>query len=149
MGDMSFQAGIFEDGTLREMGRQEVANSRGSTRIASRNIRIGTETNWLAATGGYDGNAFSLKADGTLWQWTFKTVPDVNPRGFSVKRFSEHSDWVAIGAMADGFVALAADGSLWLRHFEPGGYYSPGGIHPLLARSRRPQYLGNVFGKSD
>jgi hypothetical protein len=149
MGDMSFQAGICEDGTFRELAHWQKISHSSKWRLAGRNIQIGTETNWLAATGGYDCNAFSLKADGTLWRWNFETVPDINSRGFSVKRFSEHSDWVAIGAMADGFVALAADGSLWFWHFEPGGYYRLGGIPPLLAKSRKPQYLGNVFGKAD
>jgi hypothetical protein len=147
--NMAFKLGICEDGTFRELANRQKIPHTNKWGFASRNIRIGTETNWLAATGGYDYKAVSLKADGTLWQWTFEIVPDINPRGFSLKRFSEHSDWVAIGDMADGFVALAADGSLWLRHLEPGRYYSPGGIPPLLAKSRKPQYLGNIFGKAD
>ena len=142
---MSFRAGLGKDGSFREIANWQKNAHNKKWGLANRNIQIGTETNWLAAIGGFDNKAISLKADGTLWQWNFESAPDINPHGFSVARFSEHSDWVAIDSMMDGFVSLAADGSLWLRRFERGRYYRSEGIPQLLANSRKPQLLGNVF----
>jgi ABC-type transport system involved in multi-copper enzyme maturation permease subunit len=149
---MGFIAGICEDGTFRELADwQKQKTPRGSKwEPASRNIQIGTETNWLAAVGGYDNGTVSLKADGTLWRWNFEKVPDINPHEFSANRFSEHSDWVAIAPMMSGFVSLAADGGLWLWRFEPASYdFGSDDIPSLLANSRKPQFLGNIFGKPD
>jgi ABC-type Na+ efflux pump permease subunit len=150
---MGFIAGICEDGTFRELADQQKQKTpRGSKwESASRNIQIGTETNWLAAVGGnYDSETVSLKADGTLWRWEFEGSPDTNPQEFLANRFSEHSDWVAIAPMMSGFVSLAADGGLWLWRFEPASYDFGSDVIPsLLANSRKPQYLGNVFGKAD
>ena len=147
--DMSFRAGIGEDGTFREIANWQQNAHTKKWGMASRNIQIGTETNWLAAIGGFDSKAVTLKADGTLWQWNFESAPDIQPQGFSLQRFSEHSDWVAIDTMLDGFVSLAADGSLWLRRFEPGRYYRSDNLTQLLANSRKPQFLGNIFDKAN
>jgi hypothetical protein len=145
---MPFLAGIGEDGTFRELANWRKDSQTKKWRVASRIIPIGTDTNWLMAICGFEIKAVTLKADGTLWQWNFETAPDSNPHGFSVNRFNEHSDWVAIESMMHGFVALAADGSLWLWRFEPISYFRPGDIPPLLANSRRPQFLGNIFSVS-
>jgi hypothetical protein len=148
-----FLVGICKDGTFRELANNQRVSHGSGWGLVSRNIQIGTETNWLAAVGGNYGNkVVLLKADGTLWQWNFEKAPDINPQGFSLNRFSEHSDWVAIAPMTGGFVSLAADGSLWLWRFEQPSYsYSFGSnfIPSLLANSRKPQYLGNIFGKAD
>jgi ABC-type transport system involved in multi-copper enzyme maturation permease subunit len=144
-----FLVGICEDGTFRELAADQQI-SQGSSwrwRQVGRNNQIGTETNWLAVVGGYyDNKVVSLKADGTLWRWKFEKALDINPQGFSLNRFSEHSDWVAIAPMMDGFVSLAADGGLWLWRFDAEQDYRSQGFLPLLANSRKPQFLGNVFG---
>jgi hypothetical protein len=144
-----FLAGICEDGTFRELAAYQQI-SQGSSwrwRYVGRNFQIGTETNWLAVVGGYDNGTVSLKADGTLWRWKFEKAPDINPQGFSLHRFSEHSDWVAIARMMDGFVSLSADGGLWLWRFEPASYdFGSDDIPSLLGNSRKPQYFGNIFG---
>ena len=147
---MGFLAGICEDGTFRELANWQQTSRGSKWGWASRNIQIGNETNWLAADRGNDDSVVLLKADGTLWQWRFEMAPDINPHGFSVNRFSEHSDWVAIAQMMGGVVALAADGGLWLWRFDA-VYYSlrSGDFLPLLANSRKPQFLGNIFGKGD
>ena len=145
----SYIAGVSEDGTFRELADWSEVSHRSEMRLSSRNIQIGTITNWLAAIG-FGNKPVLLKADGTLWQCKFETAPDTNSQGFSVNRFSEHSDWVAIAPMMDGFVSLAADGSLWLWRFDE-KYYSHrfGDFPPLLANSRKPQFLGNIFGKGN
>jgi hypothetical protein len=56
-----------------------------------------------------------------------------------------HNDWVAIVGTGNGVVSLAADGSLWFwpdrRMYE--------WSQLLLKLPKQPQFLGNVFGKSD
>jgi len=47
-----------------------------------------------------------------------------------------------------GIVSLAADGKLWLWRFDP-QYFSSGPAYPLLAVSRRPELIGNLFGPSN
>jgi hypothetical protein len=50
--------------------------------------------------------------------------------------------------MMGGVVSLAADGSLWRWRFEP-QYSYRGQAAAWLAVSRRPEFLGNVFGRAD
>jgi hypothetical protein len=56
-----------------------------------------------------------------------------------------HNDWVAIVGTGNGVVSLAADGSLWFWPDREAYEYSP----MLLKLPKQPQFLGNVFGKSD
>ena len=144
----SFMACICEDGTFRELDDGRIFRGGSKANPDRINIQIGTETNWLAGSG-YDFGAVSLKSDGTLWRWKFENAPDINPHGFSLNRFSKHSDWVAIAQMMDIVVALSADGGLWLWRFDTEGYHRSQDFPPLLANSRKPQFLGNIFGKSD
>jgi hypothetical protein len=59
-------------------------------------------------------------------------------------RLGIHNDWVAITGAWEDVIALAADGSLWLwpdrQEYER---------FNLLKLPKQPQFLGNVFGKSD
>ncbi len=73
---MGFMAGICEDGTFRELADWQKTSRGSKWGLASRNIQIGTETNWLAAVGGSDNMAVSLKADGTMWRWKFERPPN-------------------------------------------------------------------------
>jgi hypothetical protein len=140
-----FRAGLTEDGRFLEIAK-ELPNLNYPKQWASfdHDLQIGTETKWVKAIC-LQGRVFSLKDDGTLWEWNFKTAPHVNPHGFLVEQFSEYSDWVDISGGLGGFTALAADGSLWLWQLEPKWYDRSGPMHPLLLQSRKPQYLGNIF----
>lgn len=141
-----FRAGVYEDGSFREMARHARVGSYGEGWIATNDSnRIGEEKDWLKAiTTSYWNTVFTLKADGTIWQWDFKNAPDVDAHGYSAKQFGEHSDWVDIEGGYDVCTVLAADGSLWQWRFEP-DIYDSALRHPLLRESRRPQYLGNIF----
>ena len=59
-------------------------------------------------------------------------------------RLGIHKDWVAINSDWKDVIAFAADGSLWLwpdrQEYE---WFN------LLKPPKQPQFLGNVFGKSD
>jgi len=162
----SFLAGVSEDGMFRELG---VLRERGveishfsDPEWVSRDAQIGVGTDWLKALSlpGYWNKIFSLKADGTLWQWRYKnihgdrTLYEIDTRRFLATRLSEHPDWVDISAgdelynhLGGGFVSLAADGGLWLWRFEPDLYAlgHAGALHSMLEQSRRPQFLGNIF----
>ena len=111
--------------------------------LAACDIQIGKESNWLKITSDHNRSVL-LKADGTLWQCVFQSE---HPDASHIKRFSNYSDWVDIRSTdLNSFIALAADGSLWFWWFEP-EQYSRHEPHLLLAQSRRPQYLGNIFSK--
>ncbi len=161
-----FLVGVFEDGTFREIAAYERmpmtpeiskhirTTSNFTFGLVSRDAQIGTETNWLALVEN-NWTTVTLKADGTLWEWNFSRhvryhVDIFNPNKASATRLGTHSDWVAVGEMMNGIVALAADGSLWLWQSDEPAYYNyPGDVHSLLAPTRHPQLLGNIFGKAD
>jgi hypothetical protein len=161
---MPFLAGVFEDGSFREIAEwnripitpeiskdiRTSSKNHSTWEFIGRDVRIGTETNWLALTDN-NGTTTTLKSDGSLWKWDFSRPSYVNRAEplnlfkISPNPFSIHSDWVAIGRMMDGIVTLAADGSLWLWRFDPPIYYGGDNYPALLGVSRRPQFLGNVF----
>jgi hypothetical protein len=125
----SFRAGVCEDGSFRELGNS-----------GNRDVQIGTETNWLTAVS-FWRTTVTLRADGTLWEWKFETLSSVDPHGCSMSRFSQRSDWVGLTEVYSGLISLAADGSLWMWRLETP--YS--GLFPMLAESRKPRYIGNIF----
>jgi hypothetical protein len=136
-GPFQIQMGVRDDGTLQVWG--DLGNGR-----------IGTETNWVAVTCLHEAvddlKIVALKTDGSLWRWDFSMRRHSNPAAARPFRISSHKDWVAITADWTGLVGLAADGSLWRWQFEPGVSHVAGfNVPPLLAASRRPQRLGNIF----
>lgn len=158
--------GVFDDGTFREIAATDripmtpaiSKKMRTSSKpiftwgLVEKDAQIGTTTNWLALAEN-NGVTITLKADGTLWKWNFSQrlnnlieISDLNTA--SPVQFSIHSDWVAVGQMLNGIVALAADGSLWLWRSDAPAY-SSGDFHSWLAPTRRPQLLGNVFDEAE
>ena len=112
-------------------------------------LQVGKENDWRAVAVN-TGRMVALKSDGSLWQWHF-----VNPWNMSQEqliltaqepptRLGIHNDWVAIASTWEDVIALAADGSLWLwpDHEQYERY-------TLLKLPKQPQFLGNIFGKSD
>jgi hypothetical protein len=141
-----FNMGLRADGSLAELGSRDP--STHSWMPVANPGPIGGENDWLQAGcfSFWDG-VVSLKADGTLWKWDFKTLPEANPHSVKASQLGDHSDWVDIatnGASNNRMIALAGDGSLWLLRFEP-LWFDPSSYHPLLRESRRPHYLGNIF----
>ena len=134
------------------------------------NLQFGQSTNWLAVAGRGE-KIVTLKDDGTLWLWNFyhddrrgsDTVRDEREM-LDVKpvRLGTHADWIGIASAAGGVISLAADGSLWYWPLDSASRFMDefGGnrfwnannntyFEPLLDISRKPQPLGNIFGKSD
>ena len=168
--------GVAKDGSLRkfaEWGRlpDGVPNTHSTSKrlrnahygYIKSNRQIGNESDWLASAQAV-GQLTTLKKDGTIWKWNFWKSRDPlgkQPEAFNVnqanaKKFSQHSDWVAIASMNDdysraGIVSLAADGSLYLWRFERNAqnfFYSDYGSGWLQV-SRKPQLLGNIFAKTE
>jgi hypothetical protein len=114
--------------------------------IFMQNIELGHETNWLAVAGnGY--SLVTLKADGSLWEWTFPHNKISNLKALSPKRLGTHSDWIGVVDAAGGVVSLAADGSIWFWHLEPRNYNDE--FLPLLAPTGRPQRITSILAKED
>jgi len=106
-------------------------------------VQLGKDTDWSAAGGGIH-MAAALKADGSLWAWFFEDVPrdDAELTSKSPVRLGTHNDWVALGNVWGGAVSLAADGSLWYWRNPRLRYDSD---QPMLASSRKPALIGNIF----
>ena len=152
-GEMAY---VRPDGTL---WMSWLLTSKGSTtNVYSDFVRIGKETNWTTVALNWQ-RAVALKSDGSLWQLQFSYPWDAIPEQVIVTaqspqvivaaqspqvRLGIHNDWVAIASTWHDVIALAADGSLWLW---------PNRIdyerETLLKLPKQPEYLGNVFSKSN
>jgi ABC-type transport system involved in multi-copper enzyme maturation permease subunit len=106
------------------------------------------DTNWVCSAVTWD-SLVALKSDGTLWKWVSQNPYDVFSAHSvaSPTRLGIHNDWVAITGVDGGVVSLAADGSLWFWPEQYGYGFNYGQI--LLKPSKQPEFLGNLFGKSN
>ena len=147
----SCQVGVRTDGTFRVcmVWRLPAGKTSGPNELTKFDLQLGKASDWRAIAGD-DGTVVTLKADGSLWQWDFPVDPTTRPDTASATRLGTHSDWRAVVSAPNGIISLADDGSLWLWHigrrdFSP----SQHAIQPLLAFSRKPQSIGNIFGKAE
>jgi hypothetical protein len=101
-------------------------------------LQLGAGEKWKSAVFDFN-NVMAIRSDGTLWNFKF------NPNGgmdgirhdqFNLVQLDTHSDWVALLPGYQG-VALASDGSLWA--------CDRPSMHPWLAPSRKPAYMGNIL----
>jgi ABC-type transport system involved in multi-copper enzyme maturation permease subunit len=165
-GGLSYQLGVSADGTFRIWADQRLNNQSHSYEWTAVDLQFGRDTNWMAVAA--SGKQFvTLKNDGTLWLWNFhhddwRGVDADRDKGEMLDlkpiRLGTHSDWIAIADTDGAIISLAADGGLWLwplgrpsefEHFYDYGDGDNSHFEPLLDMSRKPQLLGNVFGKSD
>ena len=151
-----FRVGIREDGTFRIVASEHWNNHSRAMHWEAIDLPIGNETNWVGVASS-GGRIVTLKRDGSLWLWTFKrerwtSWEDKSAlldfKNTTPVRLGVNSDWLTVGEMMGGIVSLAADGKLWLWRFDP-QYFSSGPAYPLLAVSRRPELIGNLFGPSN
>jgi ABC-type Na+ efflux pump permease subunit len=169
-GNSNYQLGVRDDGTFRIMAELQLNNQSRDWEWAEMDLQFGKDTNWLAVAS-HGEKVVTLKNDGSLWLWNFhrdyRNVwhPGYNEREMlDVKpvRLGTHSDWIGITDADGGIISLATDGSLWYWPLEDRTYYmSETGLvrlfkendnnsfEPLLDISRKPEFLGNVFDKSD
>lgn len=74
----------------------------------------------------------AIRSDGTLWRWRSWDLKGAKP-----VQLGTHSDWISLSKDWSATIALASDGSLWA--------WDNLSDHVLLAPSRKPVYLGNIF----
>ena len=150
-----FLAGVREDGTFRVIASWardfgfNPQTGKYSPIPFTQNFQLGRETNWLDAVA-FGDSVVTLKADGSLWQWTFTDDPQTHPDSATTVRIGTHSDWVAVATQNLGFTSLAADGSLWFWRLEMSNYAALGsefGLAPLIGVSRKPQMIANIFAE--
>jgi hypothetical protein len=166
----NYNLGVRSDGTFRiwQDDRLQKIKGIGKYEPVSQpvDLQIGKDTNWLALAGGSNNKVVTLKDDGSLWLWNFGHdepfgvhIYDSEHQIQAAKpvRLGIHSDWIAIANAPNGIFSLAADGSVWFWQlqrpdyagtFDGVIYYANSNSHvePLLALSRKPQFLANVFG---
>ena len=132
---------VANDGTLWIDNRHQTSTFGWS---GTGFLQVGKETNWVAVAITWN-TMVALKSDGTLWKWNLPRNSKVTAEIAQAQptRLGIHSDWVGLTRTWDGAVSLAADGSLW---FWPQAGYDEAA---LLKAPKQPQFLGNVFGKSD
>jgi hypothetical protein len=164
---LQFRVGVRDDGTFRIWAGERLHKGvrYGDYEWFPTDLQIGDGTHWLAVAGQGD-KIVTLKDDGSLWLWNFhlnfqraitwdtdrfaREIQDTRP-----VRLGTHSDWTAISGSYGNVATLAADGSLWFWPLERSDYYRDyddgNGSHlePLLDISHKPQWLGNVFGKTE
>ncbi|MGA9453567.1 MAG: hypothetical protein WBW41_19745 [Verrucomicrobiia bacterium] len=170
-GGLSYRLGIRDDGTFRIWADQKLkklTKSEYTYEWTAVDLLLGKSTNWLAVAGRGE-KIVTLKNDGTLWLWNFyhnnryrwNTERDEQAMlGTTPARLGSHADWIAITSADGGIISLAADGSLWYWPLESASRFasdfgngvfwdsrSNTYLEPLLDISRKPQFLGNVFGK--
>ena len=168
---LEYRVGIRDDGTFRIWAHQ-LLTTNSQQRYADyvwshTDLQLGIGTNWLAVAGNGE-EMVTLKDDGTLWLWNFhrnyyNPARDRNRYEQEVLetipvRLGTHSDWIAICSNGSPVTTLAADGSLWFWPLGDGFYWGQTGSvfgfqvgtdSTLLDISRKPQFLGNIFGKPD
>ncbi len=144
-----FQAGVREDGTLW------VWQQKNNSFTPTDPVQLGQATDW-AAVAGDSLRLVALKKDGSLWKWevtaSWHDLFESELKSFSEVskgpvQLSAHRDWVAVSSQWEGVLSLSADGSLWYwwnRAIPPGA--SDTG-QPLLAHSRRPQKILEIFAQ--
>jgi hypothetical protein len=167
---LSYRLGIRDDGTFRIRADQKLNQQSHSFEWTAVDLQFGKSTNWLAVAGRGE-KIVTLNDDGTLWLWNFYHN---NWRGWDTERDEQamlgtipvrlgtHADWIAIASAEGGIISLAADGSLWYWPLESASHFasdfgngvfwdnrSNTYLEPLLDISRKPQPLGNIFGKAD
>ena len=123
---------IGKDGTLWAVNTYQGVNSGF--------LQVGKETNWLAVAATRH-RMVALKTDGSLWKWNFPQNFTADVTKIPPTRLGIHNDWVGLTGTWGGAVSLAADGSLWLW---PGVQWER-----FVKLPKQPQFLGNVFSKSD
>ena len=144
----SHQVGLRADGTLWAWPTDWVFSYGSRARYdAPRLVRASPDSDWASLAGLYETLALR-KTDGSAWRWTF---PGWDRRSFPFNkppvRLGSSHDWVAVGSTSDGVLSLAADGGLYFWWDPAREYYRSDSNQPMLAPSRKPMLVENIFGR--
>jgi len=108
---------IKRDGSLWAWGDNPEGQLGNGTKIKeSAPIRVGTDTNWLAAAGG-GYHTLAIRTDGTLWGWGRNDEGQLGD-GTKANRLTpvqigSDKDWVAVAAGEKHSIGVKQDGSVW------------------------------------
>ncbi|HEX5399830.1 MAG TPA: hypothetical protein VFY06_12370 [Verrucomicrobiae bacterium] len=137
---------VTQDGTLWANDRY-YDQSQNRIMGTGRFFPTGKETDWAAVEVGYNG-MIALKSDGSLWQWrwNYNQESALEAARKPPTRLGIHNDWIGLTSVWGSAATLAADGSLWLwPNMDYIGYFQ----FQLMKAPKQPEFLGNVFGKSN
>lgn len=150
---------VREDGTLWTW--RFLSGKKGGGLSMRPPVQIGKDSNWVAVVGHYH-RLVALKTDGSIWQWNYyragrprwgwnsdEFVSEIWLTKVSPVRLGTHADWAAIGSLGQRIVSLAADGSLWCWWDRDPDWRSEYASQPLLAPSRKPAKIENIFGRQE
>ena len=109
---------IKKDGSLWEWGKiLGGPNGSGERRLitVTRPTRVGTETNWAAASAGAHYYRIAIRTDGTLWTWGENNLlSQIGKNNFnSLVQIGTDTDWLSVSANDYNTMAIKTDGSLW------------------------------------
>jgi alpha-tubulin suppressor-like RCC1 family protein/ABC-type transport system involved in multi-copper enzyme maturation permease subunit len=136
------QLAVRDDGTLWSIITLSKSENLRKTLFSTyqrKPVQIGNSSDWVSVAASYQ-MFVALKSDGTLWKWDWDNYWwDSSNSPFSEPpiRLGTHHDWVALGKSYGHITTLAADGSLW--------NWAVGQYSPLLAPSRKPARMANIF----
>jgi hypothetical protein len=150
-----YEIGVREDGTLWAREPSRTTGSKTVRDLSQKMTPLGDDAGWTSLVRIFEprGEALAgLKSDGTLWTWNFRGDPlvfdsssDPAPPIPRPVRLGTHADWKAVSSFNEGFVSLAADGSLWHWNARTEIDWS----QPMLMPSRHPAKIGNIFDIQD
>jgi hypothetical protein len=110
----------------------------------TKEIQVGKNTKWKATPFAGDNSILAIREDGTLWEWPQLGKWTRNPDSVKPVQLGTYSGWIGLYSYRGwplGCLVLAADGNLWA--------WKDPSAHLWLAPSRKPVFLGNIFGKTN
>jgi hypothetical protein len=132
---------VLADGSLRAWGMLPAFRIPRNVTAFQPIVRLGNDTNWTDACMTFDQLWLAaIQRDGSfrIGHPSAPSTTSQNTLDIIFGRWSQHSDWLALTPFDTSLLALSADGSLWQWENQQ----RPVG---LLAPSRRPQKLENIF----
>ena len=109
---------VKSDGSLYAWGINpggELGDGTTTTRLTP--THIGSDNDWVVATGGWNDWSMGLKSDGSLWAWGWNGYGLFGNGTYTDSlvpiRVGSGNDWVAVSCGNWHTVALRSDGTIW------------------------------------
>jgi len=137
---------VKTDGTLWAWGQNNQGQlGQNNTTNLSSPKQVGSLTNWLTvAGGGYYGQSYAIKTDGTLWSWGNNDFGQLGlgnrTKYSSPKQVGSLTNWSKISSGNFSIVALKTDSTLWSWGYNAAGQLGVGNITSYSS----PQQVGSL-----
>ena len=140
------EVGLRQDGTLWTWPLERPGVQIRTGQPLSRRLSpVSPDSDWSAVAGDY-GSLVARRSDGSLWRWTCGEWDyRFNPFQVPPNRLGARDDWVAVGSVWGGALSLGADGSLYYWADRDNSFHVGSSNQPLLAPSRKPVLIENLF----